>query len=449
MSKINLNKIILVTILCLGIAAISNLYSQPLCDECKDNPQKCKMELKETAHPQECKHLQNMPPEEAKIIEKKVMIKEGAPKRGFLGIVTVEEDGQLIIDEVLPESPAQKAGLVEGMVILSLNGVKVKNRAELMSVLEKTKPNDEATLVVKTKNKEQTIKVILGEMPKPPAPEMPEMEDMEMEGEAMNKPPMKIVCPHCQKSFILPPKPPKGPNPMCPMMKPEMPMKGKCCIWPEIPGEKRFKIHKKRHKRMMEQGRGAGYFTAGLTMIDFHELNNYLTRHNLDTLSNEQFVFGGGGWGQGNRVRFGGIGMGGGKVVTNDSVSVEIGYGLGLFEVGYALVNLKHLIITPQLGIGGYGVGLKIKALNPPTNLDDLLFYPGGKSQVSKGGLILASSLALDIPINVIGLHLKGGYLYSPLNSAWIHEEFADIQGPDIKIKGPFVSLGIMFGGGE
>ncbi|MEO0075179.1 MAG: hypothetical protein ABIK31_03600, partial [candidate division WOR-3 bacterium] len=165
--------------------------------------------------------------------------------------------------------------------------------------------------------------------------------------------------------------------------------------------------------------------------------------------NNEQFVFGGGGWGQGNRVRFGGIGMGGGKVVTNDSVSVEIGYGFGLFEVGYALVNLKHLIITPQVGIGGYGVGLKIKALKAPTNLDSLLFYPGGKSQVSKGGLILSPSLALDIPINVIGLHLKGGYLYSPLNSGWTHEEFANIQGPDIKIKGPFVSIGVMFGGGK
>lgn len=439
MRKTNNLKTWQIIVLIISLLIINNVSAQAMCDECKQNPAGCKLQASTTVHPHECKHLQNVPPDDERIIEKKVMIKEPDRTRGFLGVVTNDEDGKLIIEKVLPESPAEKAGLVQEMVIVSINGTKVKTRDELIKILQTTKPNDEVTLVVKANKQETTVKVILGETPKVKKPMgmMPMREEL-----------MEMECEHCEKkTMLITPsgKPPKD----CAEMKCHPKSMRKCCLFGPMPMRSKMCGEKKHGRKCKTYGRGAGYFAGGLTMLPYHELNTYLSAHNLDTIDNQQFVFGGGGWGQGKRVRFGGFGMGGGKVVTNDTVSVEIGYGFGIFEIGYAVVNTKHFILTPQIGLGGYGVGLTIKLKNPRTDLHDLFFLPTGKAEVSKGGLTLLPSLVIDIPISKIGLHLKGGYLYTPLSSGWQQNDFGTISGPDLKLNGTFVTMGILFGGGK
>jgi serine protease Do len=65
---------------------------------------------------------------------------------------------------VIPGSPADKAGLVENDIILSLNGQKITEDNPLANLIAKLKPGDEITLKVMHQVKEKTVKVKLEEM---------------------------------------------------------------------------------------------------------------------------------------------------------------------------------------------------------------------------------------------------------------------------------------------
>ena len=56
--------------------------------------------------------------------------------------------------------------------------------------------------------------------------------------------------------------------------------------------------------------------------------------------------------------------------------------------------------------------------------------------------------LAIDIPFGFVGITLKGGYMWSPMNGPWTLENLGSIGNqPDLKLNGPFATVGIMFGG--
>lgn len=424
------------------IAVFIPVRAAEMCDECKKNPEKCKIAQGEECENPTCGHTpekkevkieircdqdeempmmcmakkmkcpkcgyeieckMDMPMSGCKMGDMKMMMPGSekqcpmmdvpdmpehmtAPKPaayGFIGIVTEEQDGKLVVKSAVPESPAEKAGIKSGDIILAINEVMVKTPDQLIDVLKSTKPGDMAHLKIVADGQEKMMHIKLAPRPG-----------------AMSQMPMK-------------------------------------------------KMQFKMRRHHTKAGRGAGYFGPGMTIFKYGELNTRLANHGFDTINDRQFTFGGGGWGQSKRVRFGGFGMGGGKTMVNDTVSIELGYGVGFFEVGYSLINTKHFIFTPMLGIGGGGLGLKITAIRPPTSVDSLLNYPGGKSQLSYGGLAMYPGFAIDIPISVIGLSLKGGYIWSPINSGWQHEGFGVINGPKINLDGPFASLGIMFGGGK
>ena len=73
------------------------------------------------------------------------LIKFGRVKRGWLGVYIqaltkefaeaygVEEDNGAVISDVIADSPAEKAGLKRGDVILTVNGEKIKNHQEFVS----------------------------------------------------------------------------------------------------------------------------------------------------------------------------------------------------------------------------------------------------------------------------------------------------------------------------
>ncbi|MBS4016522.1 MAG: PDZ domain-containing protein [Candidatus Latescibacteria bacterium] len=523
---------LLVALLILTLSAIIlPVAAGDMCDECKKNPEKCNLATGGICdNPEGCSDISNPQPDK-KTIAKKVVVLSPDDNRGFLGVYAQTEDAGVVIEQVISESPAEKAGITKGMIITAVKGNKIKTREELIDLLKNTSPGDTVLVTVKSDGKEKSTKVVLDKAPKA---ESREIEIQAKWDDCIHQDMKTIMGKHeeCQKhSMKMNMKmTPSDCKMHCPMMKmPEAPHlevrgfigiateedKGKLVITrviPESPAEKEglkpgdiilqindiavakpgqlvevlkttkpgdiahLKINSAGLEKMMhiklapspaqakmpmremkyrtprrytKPGRGAVYFGPGVTMFKYGELNALFANQGFDAINSRQFTFGGGGWGQTGRVRLGGHGMGGGQTLVNDSVSVEVGYGVGFFEIGYSLINAKHFIFTPMLGIGGGGLGMKIIARYPPASIDSLLSYPGGQSQVSMGGLAMYPGLAIDIPISFVGLSLKGGYIWSPISSGWIHEGFGAIRGPDINLSGPFASFGIMFGGGK
>jgi serine protease Do len=103
------------------------------------------------------------------------LLKDGKVHRGMLGVGIQDVNSDLaenfglkevrgvIVNSVTPNSPAEKAGLKQGDVILSLNGVNVDDGNTLRNHVAQTAPNTEATLGIMRNGNEQTVKIMLGE----------------------------------------------------------------------------------------------------------------------------------------------------------------------------------------------------------------------------------------------------------------------------------------------
>ncbi len=64
---------------------------------------------------------------------------------------------------VVPGSPADKAGLKEGDIVLEVNGQQINEDNPLPQVLKQYKPNDKISLKVFSGDVEKTIPLTLGE----------------------------------------------------------------------------------------------------------------------------------------------------------------------------------------------------------------------------------------------------------------------------------------------
>ena len=100
----------------------------------------------------------------------------------FLGIryipvnEKIKEDNDLSIDygawiqkgsgeepAIYPDSAAEKAGIIEGDIILEFNGERITLENSLAEIIQKYNPGDKATLKILRNEKEKTVSVILGE----------------------------------------------------------------------------------------------------------------------------------------------------------------------------------------------------------------------------------------------------------------------------------------------
>lgn len=103
------------------------------------------------------------------------LIATGKVRRGMLGVgiqdVTSDLAGSfglkdvrgVIVNSVTPDSPAAKAGIKQGDVIVSFNGFSLRDGNELRNHVAQTAPNSEATVGVVRGGGEQNFKVTLGE----------------------------------------------------------------------------------------------------------------------------------------------------------------------------------------------------------------------------------------------------------------------------------------------
>jgi serine protease Do len=105
------------------------------------------------------------------------LIEKGKVMRGYLGVmiqpVTPElakefklsDNSGALVGDVTKDSPAEKAGLKEGDVVVQFNGKKVTDSRQLRLMLSQTAPATVVELKVLRDGKEQSIRVKLGELP--------------------------------------------------------------------------------------------------------------------------------------------------------------------------------------------------------------------------------------------------------------------------------------------
>jgi len=103
------------------------------------------------------------------------LVKEGKVHRGLLGINIQDMNEALaksfgrkdlsgaLVSQVVPGSPAEKAGIKSGDIVLSFNGQAISGAAELKNLVGNQKPGDSAKLTIWRKNQTQNITVAVGE----------------------------------------------------------------------------------------------------------------------------------------------------------------------------------------------------------------------------------------------------------------------------------------------
>ena len=82
--------------------------------------------------------------------------------RNYFGL---KEGKGVIIVRVFPDSPAEKAGLKEGDLILAVDGEKIRTSSDLVRLVSEQAPGSQVDLRILRKNKYLNVKVILGERP--------------------------------------------------------------------------------------------------------------------------------------------------------------------------------------------------------------------------------------------------------------------------------------------
>jgi serine protease Do len=115
------------------------------------------------------------------------LIKTGKVIRGWLGVsiqpltpelvkqFNLEKEYGALVGDVIENSPAEKAGILRGDVIIEYNGKKIDEPYNFRNTVANTPPGETAELKVIRNGKIETIKVMIGELPTE-APKAPVIE---------------------------------------------------------------------------------------------------------------------------------------------------------------------------------------------------------------------------------------------------------------------------------
>ncbi|ELA08534.1 serine protease [Moraxella macacae 0408225] len=100
------------------------------------------------------------------------LIKDGRVRRGWLGIelqgraknpTNLDDTAGVMVVGVMPNSPAGKAGLQRGDIILAMDNKAVSDANALIQMVARKSPSSQVTMTVKRGDKQQDIVVTLGE----------------------------------------------------------------------------------------------------------------------------------------------------------------------------------------------------------------------------------------------------------------------------------------------
>ena len=105
------------------------------------------------------------------------------------------------------------------------------------------------------------------------------------------------------------------------------------------------------------RARGSTFDAWGPSDVNLCESNARLHARQMPMLTNPVASAGGGGFARFGRWIVGGMGEGGGSQAQNERYLARYGYGSGGQIVGFTLLRLFGLSVTPLVGIGGAGIG--------------------------------------------------------------------------------------------
>lgn len=115
-----------------------------------------------------------IPSNSAKLVMDEIM-KEGKVTRGMLGVNIQDVNEALaksfgrtdtngaLVSQVIPGSPAEKAGIKAGDIILTFNGAPITGASELKNLVGQTRPGSSAKLTIWRDKKSQDIALTVGE----------------------------------------------------------------------------------------------------------------------------------------------------------------------------------------------------------------------------------------------------------------------------------------------
>jgi serine protease Do len=104
------------------------------------------------------------------------LIKSGKVVRGWLGIYLqpltpdlakqfgIADEKGILVGDVIEDSPAEKAGIQRGDIILEFNGRKVEDPRSLRNMVSATKPDDEASVKLIREGQQKTVRVKITEL---------------------------------------------------------------------------------------------------------------------------------------------------------------------------------------------------------------------------------------------------------------------------------------------
>ena len=95
--------------------------------------------------------------------------KQEEPKRGFLGVLPkmdADEEG-FVIDDVVPDGPADVAGVKSGDIIIKVDDLEITDQMELRESLAQRKAGDAVKIVIRRDSETIEFEVKLGALPAP------------------------------------------------------------------------------------------------------------------------------------------------------------------------------------------------------------------------------------------------------------------------------------------
>jgi serine protease Do len=125
------------------------------------------------------------------------LVQRGKIIRGWIGVTIQELTPELsqkfglkksngaLVSDVAKDSPAAKAGIIRGDVILEFNGKEVKDVSSLRNMVAQSKTGSEVSMKILRSGKEYTVKVIIVEMPREIAEVVPSQLPNDSEAEAL------------------------------------------------------------------------------------------------------------------------------------------------------------------------------------------------------------------------------------------------------------------------
>lgn len=105
------------------------------------------------------------------------IIKTGKVSRAYLGVMLQDIDRNLaeayqlsrpegaLVTQVSPDTPASKAGLKDGDIILSYNDIAINRTTDLINLINRTRPDQSAKMLIQRNNKQLTVTALLTSAP--------------------------------------------------------------------------------------------------------------------------------------------------------------------------------------------------------------------------------------------------------------------------------------------